>query len=43
MAFVGANLRHFSINADDVEGARRFYELALGWEFEAWGRPISTW
>ena len=23
---VAANLTHFAINADDVEGARRFYE-----------------
>ena len=36
---VGANLEHFSINADDVEGARRFYETVLGWQFEAWGPP----
>lgn len=36
---MGANLRHFSINADDVEGARRFYKAVLDWEFEAWGPP----
>jgi predicted enzyme related to lactoylglutathione lyase len=36
---MGANLRHFSVNADDVGRARRFYEGALGWTFEAWGPP----
>jgi uncharacterized protein len=36
---MGANLGHFSINADDVETARRFYEAVLGWRFEAWGPP----
>jgi predicted enzyme related to lactoylglutathione lyase len=36
---VGANLRHFSINADDVEEARRFYEGVFGWTFEPWGPP----
>jgi uncharacterized protein len=29
----------FSINADDVEATRRFYEAVLGWQFEAWGPP----
>jgi predicted enzyme related to lactoylglutathione lyase len=33
------NLYHFSINADDVARARRFYERALGWKFNAWGPP----
>src|SRR3954452_15353613 len=36
---MGANLRHFSINADDPERARQFYETVLGWSFEAWGPP----
>jgi hypothetical protein len=36
---MAANLHHFSINADDVEAARHFYEQVLGWEFEAWGPP----
>jgi predicted enzyme related to lactoylglutathione lyase len=36
---MGANLRHFSVNADDVGRARRFYEDVLGWTFEAWGPP----
>jgi predicted enzyme related to lactoylglutathione lyase len=33
------NLYHFSINADDVARARRFYERALGWRFTPWGPP----
>jgi len=36
---MAANLRHFSINADDVEATRQFYEAVLGWRFEAWGPP----
>ncbi len=32
-------LAHFAIEADDVERARAFYELAFGWRFEAWGPP----
>ena len=36
---MGAPLHHFALNADDVEGARRFYEAVLGWTFEAWGPP----
>jgi hypothetical protein len=39
MAVMGSNLQHFSINADDVEATRRFYEAVLGWQFEAWGPP----
>ncbi len=33
------NLYHFAINADDVPRAKRFYERALGWKFNAWGPP----
>jgi uncharacterized protein len=33
------NIAHFDIAADDVERARRFYERAFGWRFEAWGPP----
>lgn len=33
------SVRHFSINADDVPRARKFYESTFGWEFEAWGPP----
>ena len=32
-------LRHFSINADDVGRARRFYEKVFGWTFRPWGPP----
>ena len=32
-------LRHFSINADDVSRARRFYEAVFGWTFTPWGPP----
>lgn len=34
-----AAIRHFSINADDVARARRFYEKIFGWTFEPWGPP----
>jgi predicted enzyme related to lactoylglutathione lyase len=33
------NVKHFSINADDVPRARTFYEKAFGWQFTAWGPP----
>lgn len=33
------NLMHFSINADDVQRARRFYEKSFGWQFTPWGPP----
>ena len=33
------HLRHFAINADDLQRARRFYENVFGWQFEAWGPP----
>jgi len=36
---MSATLRHFGINADDVQRAKRFYEQALGFRFEAWGPP----
>jgi uncharacterized protein len=32
-------IRHFAINADDVDRARRFYAAVLGWHFEPWGPP----
>jgi uncharacterized protein len=32
-------LRHFAINADDVDRARRFYSTVMGWRFEPWGPP----
>ncbi len=33
------NIAHFSINADDVPRAKRFYEHAFAWKFHAWGPP----
>jgi predicted enzyme related to lactoylglutathione lyase len=32
-------LAHFSINADNVDRARAFYEKVFGWKFAAWGPP----
>ena len=34
-----ASVKHFSINADDLPRARRFYENVFGWKFQAWGPP----
>jgi len=34
-----AQLRHFSINADEVGRARTFYEQVFGWTFAPWGPP----
>ena len=34
-----ATLRHFAINADDVQRAKRFYEGVFGWDFTPWGPP----
>src|SRR5215471_7737418 len=33
------DLKHFAINADDVDRARRFYEKVFGWRVEPWGPP----
>ena len=33
------NLKHFSINANDVPRARTFYEKTFGWQFTPWGPP----
>jgi predicted enzyme related to lactoylglutathione lyase len=33
------NVKHFSINADNVARARKFYESAFGWRFTPWGPP----
>ncbi len=33
------NLKHFAVNADDVERARDFYQQTFGWQFMAWGLP----
>ncbi len=32
-------VRHFAINADDIDRARRFYEHVFAWRFNAWGPP----
>lgn len=32
-------LRHFAINCDDVERAKKFYEGVFGWAFRPWGPP----
>ncbi len=32
-------LAHFSINANNVDRARAFYEGVFGWTFSAWGPP----
>ena len=34
-----ATLRHFAINADDVQRAKAFYEKVFGWDFTPWGPP----
>lgn len=34
-----AHLAHFSINADDLPRARRFYENVFGWTFNPYGPP----
>jgi predicted enzyme related to lactoylglutathione lyase len=36
---MAAYLRHFSINADDTERGRRFYEAVFGLTFQPWGPP----
>ena len=33
------NVEHFSINADDVPRARKFYESVFHWKFTPWGPP----
>jgi predicted enzyme related to lactoylglutathione lyase len=33
------NVEHFSINADDVPRARKFYEGVFHWQFTPWGPP----
>jgi predicted enzyme related to lactoylglutathione lyase len=36
---VPCQVAHFSINADDVDRARNFYETVFGWKFHAYGPP----
>src|SRR5262245_29963740 len=33
------SLRHFSIECDDVERARAFYQAVFGWQIDPWGPP----
>jgi hypothetical protein len=33
------HVRHFEIEADDVERAKRFYERVFGWKITPWGPP----
>jgi len=36
----GPNIvRHFSVECDDVERAKAFYEAVFGWRVEPWGPP----
>jgi predicted enzyme related to lactoylglutathione lyase len=39
MSAMANNIHHFSINADDVQRAQKFYAKVFGWKFEAWGPP----
>jgi predicted enzyme related to lactoylglutathione lyase len=39
MTSTHGSVRHFGINADDVDIARRFYGTVFGWTFEPWGPP----
>ncbi len=34
-----ARFRHFALNADDVQTAKRFYETVFDWEFTPYGPP----
>lgn len=34
-----AHVAHYSINADDVDLAKKFYGNVFGWKFEPWGPP----
>jgi uncharacterized protein len=36
---MSATLRHFAINADDVQRAKKFYETLFGWKFTPYGPP----
>jgi predicted enzyme related to lactoylglutathione lyase len=36
---VANNVEHFTINANDVARARKFYSQVFGWTFEPWGPP----
>jgi predicted enzyme related to lactoylglutathione lyase len=34
-----SNVNHFSIECEDVERAKRFYETVFGWQIVPWGPP----
>jgi predicted enzyme related to lactoylglutathione lyase len=36
---LASNVSHFSIECDDVERAKRFYETVFGWRIAPWGPP----
>jgi uncharacterized protein len=36
---MSATFDFFAIHCDDVARARKFYEKAFGWKFQAWGPP----
>ena len=36
---MASHIRHFAVNADDVDRARAFYAGVFGWRFEPWGPP----
>ena len=36
---MGNHIRHFEIEADDVERAKKFYETVFGWKIKPWGPP----
>ena len=36
---MSATFRHFAINADNVQRAKRFYETVFDWRFDPWGPP----
>lgn len=36
---MAGTLRHFAINADDMDRARGFYGAVFGWTFTPWGPP----
>ncbi len=33
------HIRHFAVQADQVDRARAFYEAVFDWRFEPWGPP----
>lgn len=33
------NVAHYSINADDLKRAQKFYQGTFDWKFEPWGPP----